>query len=193
MYYILRQKSTHLVKIIHRFITLLIQQQYHMITFLLFYHFYYISNIVSFVRQSLTREVISRFNSKLTTVVTEISNPFLDRCRISSATLHTIYSSNGRSKALVKFPLNISGPEPESGFESKSWVLSHFLWGSQYVLVQVSATLTVVVVPGELDRTTTIVALSWCTWEVCVLFVAIVFSLGWSIYFLNLAHDCNEV
>lgn len=82
--------------------------------------------------ETLTSEVISRCNSKLATIVLEILNPVGGfGCRISSATLPTIHSSDGRAKAGFKTRANISGPEPESGLEGKNLVLSHFLWWSQ--------------------------------------------------------------
>ncbi|KAL0915840.1 hypothetical protein M5K25_013300 [Dendrobium thyrsiflorum] len=108
--------------------------------------------------------IISRRDTKLVAVVLVDVNTVIHLPSVATITLNAIYGTYCCTKALANNTMDIIRPKPQSRLEGNDNVIGDGLGRVETVKTKSLTSKGVVVVPGDLKWTTTIVLLTRCAW-----------------------------
>lgn len=138
----------------------------------------------------LTSEVVPRRNTELFAVVGVVLDTILHGSGVSAVALDSAVDSPDRGpKPLVHDGVHVGHPEPESGLERDEHIVAYCLRGVQPVEPDGCSCWSVVVVPCELQGSTTKVMLVRGAWVLGLALVAVV--VGSTVYLVDVAEICG--
>lgn len=123
----------------------------------------------------LASEVVSRINSKLTTIISVVANSSLNGgCVGPVAFQSTVNGPDCCTKALRENRLNPIGPVPQGRLEGYDWICGYCFWCIQPVETNCGSSWPVVEIPRELDWSAAVIAFARIAWILCCILVAVI-------------------